>query len=184
MKITLVLVTSINGKLTQGLSSDVSSWTSYEDKKHFISEIEKNVLIIMGRKTYEAARKKMNVVPGKLRMVMTNHPEHYSHEFIPGQLEFTKESAEVLVHRLEEMEYTEALLVGGSRVASQFFREKLITDLYLTLEPKLFGKGTLFFNEIDKTIQLKLENVKQLNTQGTLLLLYNVIYTFLPSPLA
>jgi dihydrofolate reductase len=175
MNITLVLVSSINGKLTPGVDN-FSPWKSPADQKHFFSLIKNNSLIIMGRKTYEANKSAIILVPGKLRVVMTNNPGKYKSAVVPGQLEFVNESPKALIQKLEKDGYKKALLVGGNEITKSFLEAKLINTLYLTIEPYLFGKGIILFDKIDHIINLKLLNTKKLNLKGTLLLKYQIIY--------
>ena len=57
MKVIMVAVSSINGKITKGKDPNIYSWTSKEDSNFFFSLIKKHNLIVMGSKTYEAARR-------------------------------------------------------------------------------------------------------------------------------
>ena len=88
----------------------------------------------MGRKTYEAAH--IQLKPGILRIVLTHNPQ----KGVPGILEFTDETPRELVNRLKN-KYKQMLLLGGSDIATQFFEEKLIDEVWLTIEPKIFGSG-------------------------------------------
>lgn len=174
MKVKLVMVTTINGKMTRGKDNDIYKWTSKEDQEQFFSLIEKSNLIVMGRKTYEAAKPYMKLVPGKLRIVMTKKPKKYQSQQMNGQLEFSSESPKALVTRLEKMGYEEMLLVGGSKIAADFFRYKLIQHVTLTLEPYLFGHGEKFIDNNDLQVNLKLIKFQKINSRGTLLLDFQV----------
>jgi len=44
MKITLVCVTSLDGKTTRWHQSGIYQWTSSEDQKYFFSLIKKNLI--------------------------------------------------------------------------------------------------------------------------------------------
>lgn len=167
------MVTSLNGKSTKGSSQSPSSWASSEDQEFFRSVIEKNNLLVIGRKTYEAAKPAIKLSPGKLRVVVTHSPDEFREEEIKGQLEFSNESPQELVGRFEK-NYSTMILLGGSELNSVFFKEKLIDEVWLTLEPKIFsdGRGLVGDAEIDVTLQLT--TIKQLNKEGTLLLQYQV----------
>jgi len=89
-------------------------------------------------------------------------------------LEFRNESPKKLVKELEEKGYKQMLLVSGGRLATSFFVENLIDELWLTLEPRIFGTGELFVQEKEFDITLKLLSHEKLNEQGTLLLKYKV----------
>ena len=174
MKITLALVTSVNGKLTRGAVTNIYEWTSEEDRRYFFSLIDTYPLIFMGRKTYEANKSVIRLVPEKLRIVLTRFPKRYLPDAVPHQLEFCAETPEVLVERLEKVGYKEALVVGGSDVASGFLQAKLVDTVNITLEPYLFGTGVHFLDHGDGDVPLQLMNYKQLNARGTLLLTYTV----------
>lgn len=173
MHITLAIVTSLNGKSTKGSVSS-ESWASDEDQTHFFNLIQKHNLIVMGKNTYLQAKEKIKPSPDKLRIVLTREPEQFTGEQIPNQLEFSSESPKELVQRLENQGYRELLLVSGATLNSLFFKEKLINELLLTLEPKIFGTGKELVDETELDIELELESVEKLNPQGTLLLKYKV----------
>ncbi len=168
----MVAVSSLNGKITKGNDPDIYSWTSKEDSKLFFSLIEKNNLIVMGSKTYESVRKIIKHKKNKLRVVLTRNPEKYIGEAIKEILEFSNETPLHLVKRLGNKGYKKMLLVGGATINRLFLKHKLVNELYITLEPKIFGSGRNLISEEDFNIQLKLMNIKKLNPQGTLHLKY------------
>ena len=100
MKIVMVMVSSINGKITNQNDPNIYSWASKEDSVHFYSLINNHNLIVMGRKTFEAAKDKIKLEPDKLRIVLTKSPDLYKDQTIPGQLEFSCETTNKLVERL------------------------------------------------------------------------------------
>lgn len=175
MKITLILVASVNGKTTRGNETNIYSWTSQEDKDFFFSVHKQHNLIVMGRKTYEAAKEIITPDPNKPRVILTKSPEKYAHLEVPG-LEFSNETPAALVHRYERLGFTKMLLVAGSSVTTEFVTANLVTDMYVTLEPYLFGSGREIVEESDIAAGLELKEIKQLNTKGTVLL----HYTFRP----
>ena len=175
LKVVLVMVTSVNGKSTKGKMQSPNEWASKEDQEYFRALIEKHSLIVMGRRTYQAAKPVMKLVPGKRRIVITRSPGEFQKDAVGGQLEFTNESPRVLIQRAEELRYKTMLLVGGSSINSLFFKEKLIDELWLTLEPTIFSDGKGLVGGEDSSISLQLKIVKKLNTKGTLLLKYQVI---------
>lgn len=168
------MVSSVNGKTTHGTNPDIYLWTSEEDHQRFTETLQHAPLIIMGRTTYDIAKKQMKHIPGRLRIVVTHNPQTYQAEEIPGQLEFTNENLEQLMKRLEGKGYTEGLVVGGSEINSLFFKAHLVNELWLTIEPILFGQGKEILSEIDLQARLQLIGTEKLNDQGTLLLKYTV----------
>jgi dihydrofolate reductase len=177
MKVILAVVASINGKTTKGDITNVRLWTSKEDQKYFATLIQKSNLIVMGRETYEAARPVINLTPGKLRIVLTRSPERFKRLEVLGQLEFTNDSPTQLVKRMESDGYKTMLLVGGSIINSLFFQQNIIDEVWITIEPLIFGKGKGLVEETNLNVPLRLNTVKKLNKNGTLLLKYCVVYT-------
>ena len=175
MKVILVAVSSLDGKITKGDDTNIYSWTSKEDAKLFFSLIKKHNLIVMGRETYEAARPIIKLIPHKLRIVLTRNPERFKRFKVLGQLEFTKESPSGLVKRMETQGYETMLLIGGSVISSLFFKENKIDEVWVTLEPYIFGRGKNLVEEIDLDISLELINLTKLNKKGTLLLKYSIV---------
>ncbi len=175
MFINLAMVSSVDGKITKGSMSDIADWTSEEDKEHFASLIKKNDLIIMGKNTYIAAKPIMKLTPKKLRIVITSKPEQYAKETIPNQLEFTSDSPNKLIKKLEKRGYKKALLVGGSHTNAAFLKKNLVDKLLLTVEPKLFAAGKPLIAEENLNINLQLKQGKKLNARGTLLLTYDIV---------
>lgn len=175
MKITLALVSSVDGKTTKWNSKNTSHWSSKEDQKHFYTLLGQYSLILMGSKTYEAAKHLMTHKNGTTRIVLTHNPKKYQKEIIPGQLEFTSEAPLDLIKRLKKLGYKQALIVGGAITNTAFFKVNLITEVLLTVEPKLFGIGNSLLGNGELDIDMKLVSVEKLNSKGTLLLKYKVL---------
>ena len=103
------------------------------------------------------------------------NPEKYKQFAVAGQLEFSDEKPKELIRRLEKQGYGQMLLVGGGKVATSFFEEELIDELWITIEPRIFGIGEPLVAEKEFDINLQLLNYEKLNESGTLLLKYRVI---------
>ncbi|MEK7597184.1 MAG: dihydrofolate reductase [Patescibacteria group bacterium] len=174
MKVTMVMLSSIDGKTTQGNNKNVYVWSSKEDQEHFFSLIKKHNLIIMGRATYEASKSVIKLEKDKLRIVLTHSPKKYFNQFVKDQLEFTNESPKELLKRLSLLGYKQILLVGGSTINGLFLKQNLVDEFYLTIEPKIFGSGKNIVEGqlLDKCLQLI--SIKKLNKAGTLLLKYKI----------
>jgi len=67
------------------------------------------------------------------------------------------------------------LLLGGGTINALFLKESLVDELYLTLEPRIFGKGKTLVREGEFEVLLELMNIKRLNQSGTLLLKYKIL---------
>lgn len=172
MKIVLIMVSSVDGKITRWFDGDSFEWTSKEDKKHFQSMVHRSNLIVMGSKTYDLIRPTPK--KGTFRIVLSSSPRRYVALTVPGQLEFTDESPRELIDRLSKQGFMQMLLVGGGAVNQSFFEEGLVDELWLTIEPRIFGKGKMLVSESELDVFLELLSVEKLNMQGTLLVKYKV----------
>lgn len=163
---------SLDGKLTKWNRSDVAEWSSSEDLAHFLKVRDENNLLVMGSGTFDAA--KPAAEKGKLRVVMTRSTEKYAKLTRAGELEFTSEKPKGLVERLEKRGYKQILLVGGQGVATAFFEANLINEIWITIEPKIFGEGKgMVAKRMD--VSLSLFEMKRLNKKGTVLMKYEVL---------
>lgn len=171
MRIILPAVMSADGRITKGDIGQAHYWSSKEDAAFFTSLVKKHTALVMGRKTYEVVQP--TPTPDTLRLVLTSKPESFTEAAIPGSLEFMTASPQKVVDYLVQQGHTEALLVGGAPVHAAFLQAGLVDELYLTIEPVLFGKG-LPLIEGALEVDLKLQEVMRLNDRGTLLLHYNV----------
>ena len=171
MKVILVMVSTVDGKITKWRDGDSFSWTSKEDQKQFLSVVRTSNLIVMGSKTYDLIKPKPK--KGVLRIVMTSDPRRYTALSVPGQLEFTDESPQTLVDRLSGG-FRQMFLVGGGAVNTSFFKEGLVDELWLTIEPRIFGKGKMIVSKEELDMKLQLVSFEKLNKQGTLLVKYQV----------
>lgn len=170
-----MLRSSLNGFTTRGKERDDSVWASPEDGEILRRQIEQNNLIVMGRKTFDAARSHIKLDPSKLRVVLTRNPRKYKNLIQTGVLEFSDEEPVELVKRLGKAGYDRMLLFGGSETAARFFKGSLINELLLTVEPYIFDKGTPIISDQSLEVGLKLLDFQRLNTRGTLHLRYQVI---------
>lgn len=168
------MVLSVNGKSTNGDLPD-QSWASSEDQKHLSKLISENNLILMGGNTYGLAKSHIKPSEGKLRVILTHNPEKFSADEIPGQLEFSNMLIPELVKSLEKRGFGQMLLLSGENLNKEFFESNLIDEIYLTVEPKIFGSGKEMLAQTDLEIDLQLMEMEKINEQGTILLRYKVV---------
>ena len=173
MKKILVFVATLDGKITRWGESDAKKWSSEEDQKYFKNTWDDSFLIVMGSSTFDV--KPMEPTPKHHLVVMTRNPSKYKNYEVIGQLEFTDQSPSKLVAHYEKEGARHMLVVGGAHVATSFLKEKLIDELWLTIEPKIFGSGDNFVIDENLDIDLKLLSVEKVNERGTLITKYSVI---------
>ena len=174
MNVTLVMVQSVDGITVPTHGS--SGWISPEDADHFRKLKSRARVLVMGKNTYEAVKPMLIPTANLRRVIMTHDPNAYTGDEIPGYVEFTDESPDALVNRLSEEGHTSLLLAGGSETNLAFLEKKLITDCFITIEPRFFGRGKGLFADMETDVSLKLLDTKQLNDQGTIMLHYRILY--------
>lgn len=171
MKITLSFVASADGRVTGPKGEQSRTWASPDDQSFFAKLVEENGLVILGRNTYEKHKQFFSKTPHIRRIVMTNGaPDKRA----PKGVEFSSLSPTKLVRSLKKQGCKKALLAGGPRLSAAFFKAKLVSELILTIEPRLFGGGLpILEGKIGKP-KLALLSVVKINRAGTLLLRYKV----------
>lgn len=173
MKVILIFVSTLNGKITRGDDPEVRHWSSKSDQQYY-SEVWKNSrLIVMGSNTWND-----NVISlsrNRLIVVMTGQPSLYRDREIPHQLEFTDNSPTELVAKFRNSGTEQMTVVGGPLLATSFLKDSLIDELWLTIEPRLFGKGINLISESALDIRLRLIDLVKANEEGTLITKYSVV---------
>lgn len=172
MKTILVFVSTLDGKITQWGMPYVKKWSSEEDQHYFQKIWDSSLLTVMGSSTYDAEP----IAPSSKHhlIIMTRNPSKYKSREVVGQLEFTSQSPAQLVAHYKKTGISQILLVGGPRLATSFFKAQLIDEVWLTIEPKIFGTGGNFVINENLNIDLRLISVEKVNERGTLITKYAV----------
>ncbi|MGA3007814.1 MAG: dihydrofolate reductase family protein [Opitutaceae bacterium] len=175
MHVTLLTAQSLDGFITRH-GEPGSGFASPEDQAHFHAALRAFDCSIMGRVTYRGTRDMGGPLPAskRLRIVMTRTPADYAAQARLGSLEFTDDAPEKIVAGLQARGYTRCVLLGGSQAHGLFFAARLVDELWLTVEPMLFGGGTPLLG-IEADVRLELLGSEKLNAAGTLLLRYRVL---------
>jgi dihydrofolate reductase len=168
MKIILMAAVTIDGKIARNESHFVD-WSSHEDKKLFFATSKRAGVMIMGHNTFNTLPAPL---PGRLHIVLTNHPEDKQN--VPGSVEFTNLPPEQIVADLEARGYTEAILTGGAQINALFLKSGMIDEIWLTVEPLIFGVGIDLFRGAQLDARPKLIYLEKLNEGGSLHLRYSL----------
>lgn len=171
-EIILFAAITLDGKLAK-TECPGSGWTSKEDTQFFLSELDKCDLCVSGRTTFEAPRKK---IVKRNRLVLSNKVSGL--ERVDDNLTFINPLDEDISKYISTHNYKRVAVLGGSGVYTLFLKEGLVTDIYLTLEPLVFGSGVDFITGADNLshIDISLKSLKKLNSKGTVLFHYKVNY--------
>jgi dihydrofolate reductase len=173
MKITLAMVTSLDGRSTNGAHDGPAEWASAEDQAVFRAQIAAHSCIVMGSGTYKASRSIIRPSAEKPRIVLTRRPQRFAAELQPG-LSFSSDAPDVIVQKAKDHGIKSLLLVGGAETNARFLDLELVDEILVTIEPVLFGAGAVLTAALQKDIQLTLLSCKQLNERGTLLARYSI----------
>jgi len=173
MKTILIFVSTLDGKITKWGNPKIRFWSSQEDQDYFDRIWNETRVIVMGKATYMADPVKPD--SKHLFIVMTRQPEKYQLKELDGKIEFTSEVPSHLINRFETEQEDKILIVGGAQIATLFLKEQLIDELWLTIEPKIFGNGAGFVINEYFDIGLKLISCERVNDRGTLITKYMVI---------
>jgi dihydrofolate reductase len=149
-----------------------ADWTSKADKKIFIAETKKAGAIIMGDTTFIAMGQKS--LPGRLNLILSLTPEKYKKLEKPNELEFIKAEPKKVVEYLEKKGFESAILGGGARTNSFFLKANLVDEIWITVEPKIFGVGMNFTEGEDLNLNLELIEAKEIG-DNAVQLRYKVI---------
>jgi dihydrofolate reductase len=164
--VTMMMAMTVDGKIAKD-KTQLADWTSREDKKLFVEVSKAHGVIMMGENTFKTFPAPL---PGRLNVVFSkadNPPVIEGVKWVKGE-------PDAVLTELAKMGYKSALLGGGAFLNSLFLEKKLISEIILTVEPKIFGAGLSLFNR-DLNADLELLEVKNLNA-NTLMLKYRVKY--------
>ncbi|WP_020586904.1 dihydrofolate reductase family protein [Desulfobacter curvatus] len=168
MEVILLMASTVDGKTAKD-SSQLVDWTGKADKKYFVEQTKKAGVMIMGSNSYDTLG---SPLPGRLNIVMTRDKSRQSDH---DNLIFTDLSPAEILEDLELKGYTSVALIGGATINTLFARDNLITQVHLTMVPRLFGSGlSLFAPPLDLDTDLTLESCQDIGG-GHLLLIYHVV---------
>lgn len=166
MKVFIIAAISADGFIARD-AMDLADWTSAEDKKLFVKLTKEAGVMVMGATTLATIGR---ALPGRRTIVYTTRAQELN---IDG-VEPTAEEPKMLIQRLADEGANAVAICGGRSIYSLFMDAGLVDELYLTVEPTLFGDGIgLFKNMLDT--KLSLIEATNLN-QNAVLLHYAVIH--------
>jgi dihydrofolate reductase len=170
----MISVMSADGRGTKWNQPGTNDWASQEDQNRFAELKAEHDVIVMGRKTWDAAKSFIQLSRSTPRMVLTRTPGNYRSEEKPGMLEFAGEPPAALLTRMKDRGQERVLLVGGAQTNAEFLDAGLVDELITTIEPEIFGDGRPVVEPRKLSIPLILQRSETLNSRGTLLLHYVV----------
>ena len=173
MRLTLIVAQSLDGFITRH-DTPGSDFASAEDRTFFRAALRDFDCCVMGGETYRTAREtiRTGLMPQRLRLVLTRTPAAFANDSVPGKIEFTDKTPNQLVTELRQQGLHHCAILGGAQIHSLFLEAGLVDELWLTIEPLLFGNGTPLLAR-RTSVQLTLLSSENL-APSTLLLKYRV----------
>lgn len=147
---------TVNGYIAR--ENDETPWSN-EIWQAYYELVKKRGNIIVGKRTYELMKLagEFKELDYPLTIVVSSlvPPQQVSEKTI-----FVSSPQQAL-KILEEKGYQEVVLSGGAILNSSFLREGLIDEIYLDVEPLIFGRGIKLFAETEVETKLELlETIK------------------------
>jgi dihydrofolate reductase len=149
MRVFIIAAVTADGFIARD-SDHMADWTEKEDKQLYVKLTKESGVMVMGSRTFDTIGR---ALPGRKTIVYTSRPEKYQGI---ENVEATTEPPEDLIKRLGNEGYDSIAICGGAKIYTLFMQAGLVTDLYLTFAPVIFGTGIQLFQEsLDITLQLK-----------------------------
>lgn len=170
MEVILLAAITVDGFIARSPNDRSFDWNSPEDKQFYVETIKSADAIVMSSKSFKIIKK---FPRGLTYAIYTKTPQIFVNHRPDVITAFpTKDSPRELLSKLEKMGKKKIIIAGGSSIFSLFLKSGLVTKMFLTVEPILFGQGVKLCQEV-LDVKLKLNQVKQLSSQ-TLLLEYSL----------
>ncbi len=158
---------SLDGRISL-TRKKLPDWTSREDWQFLQKSLSKFEAVVVGRNTFEAAEERLRK---RTTFVISSRPKTIQRR---GTVTFINPAKINLAGIFRE--YKRVAVLGGGGVYRLMLEEGLLDEIFVTIEPLIFGRGREMFIGGTKTMHTKLISVKKLNRAGTLLLRYKINY--------
>ncbi|MES2059949.1 MAG: dihydrofolate reductase family protein [Patescibacteria group bacterium] len=167
IKVFIIAAETLDGFIAKDSGHSPFLWTSKEDKQHFVEQTRRAGVVVMGSTTFKTLprpmKERVNIVYSK------------SQNFEGA--ETTQDDPITLIKKLEERGFKEVAICGGSSIYTMFLKAGIVDEIYMTIEPVIFGSGMSLLTE-DINVQLKLEE-SHTTEHGTIFTKYKVLNTLI-----
>ncbi len=156
---------TLDGKIATR-AGEFTGWTSKEDKVHLHRLLDASDAVIVGRTTYKTAKK-----PLSKRNCIVLTREVAGTKRVSKNLLYCNPQRTNLKALVKELGYRTVAVLGGTQTYTFCLEHGMMGEIYLTIEPVVFGKGLPMFDT--KSALMKkfyLVSLKRLNKNGSILL--------------
>ena len=164
MKVILYMAISVNGMIAR--KNDLTDW-SEEESESYMAKVKECGNIIIGRRTYELMQEDENQdadidALGNPQIVVLSTGSSLKND---DKVEFVNNPREA-VDFLNEKGFKVAMVAGGGQVDTVFVKSGLVDEIFLDIEPVIFGEGIPLFNPFGLEINLELVGTKKIGKNG------------------
>lgn len=156
MKVILYMAITANGMIAK--ENDDTSWVTETEWKSYSAAVCLAGCLIVGRRTYYILTKQPEFAEFKDVKLVAVSKEDFE---TLAQNHFVAHSPKEALEILKD--FKEIVVAGGGILNASFLSENLVDEIYLDVEPIVFGKGIRLFAESDFETKLKLLEVKKLS---------------------
>lgn len=167
MKVVQYNAITVNGYIAK--EDDNVDFVSEESWRSYQEIVKKARGAVVGRRTYDLMPPE-EFLDACLYVVLTRNKSLKSSR--PNVIFMTEVPDEIL-NLFESRGLKEVCVLGGGKLNTSFMKEGLVDEIYLDVEPFVFGRGIKLFFPDEFEFTLKLLGVKKLNS-NTIQLHYEV----------
>ena len=165
MRCIAIAAVTIDGKIALD-AGHFSDWTSPEDKDFLHKMLDESDVIVVGNNTYKTAIEplaKRNCIVLTSSVATTERKNDKLLLWNPAGISYSSV--------LQNTAIETVAILGGTQTYTYFLENDLLDELYITIEPIIFGRGlNLFESTKDVLAKFRLESTERLNEKGSLLL--------------
>jgi dihydrofolate reductase len=160
MNLCIYLASSINGMISN--KANVPDWLSQEFEQGFLAICQRTKAVVMGKTTYDFLSPDYLPLKDEGTLIVLTHDTAAK----PSQSNviFTDKTPQEIVRILEARGHHEGVIIGGTQTVSTFVKSGVVDEIYLIVEPVLFGAGLPLLRDVDAEYRVTLLDVRQLNT--------------------
>lgn len=156
MKVILYMAITGNGYIAK--ENDDTSWISKKEWDSYSVVVRKAGNLIIGHRTYNILTKQSEFIEFKnIKIIIVSRNNFKTLSASHIIVKTPKEALNLLRN------YKEIIVAGGGILNASFISENLVDEIYLDIEPIVFGKGINLFAVSDFEFNLELLEIKNLS---------------------
>ena len=168
MKVILYMEMTVNGFVAK--PDDNTDWISDEAWESYTAVMAEVDAIIIGKRTYDLMPQDEFQKSAEYIVVTSSKPVDKK---VPNVVFFNDTPAQI-IEQLQKKGHENIAIAGGGKANVLFMNAGLIDEIYLDIEPVVFGSGIPLFAKDDFEYKLEFLDTKMLN-KNTIQLHYRVL---------